>query len=302
MKKETSFYHRWLSMVVFSVLLLGLVGYASDQTSGMFEVSIVAVIVLTSVFHLLFGSSSSFFNVVFANGMTIYLCFFTFFVESIFSRLPQSFMVAGFLMPLASFLAGAIYWRREIAEIVQTPVVVQDKKFAKAFLWLAPISLIGFAAFVLHQSATMEVSLLEKFFLGEMTMIAIIVFFASRDFSTMLMDSGAIFGDFFSDNAHLVKPVFAFFTFYSINIIVFAATYCSIERLSVTPHFMVSGVERDLTFVESMYFSLVTISTLGYGDIIPETNAVRFVVGLQTFLGTLLFLFGVHAILSHRKK
>lgn len=87
MKKEPSFYSRWLSMVVFSVLLLGLVGYASDQTSGMFEVSIISVIVLTSVFHVLFGSSSSFFNVVFANGMTIYLCFFTFFVESIFFRI-----------------------------------------------------------------------------------------------------------------------------------------------------------------------------------------------------------------------
>ncbi|MBI3440502.1 MAG: two pore domain potassium channel family protein, partial [Proteobacteria bacterium] len=50
-----------------------------------------------------------------------------------------------------------------------------------------------------------------------------------------------------------------------------------------------------------LYFSLVTISTLGYGDIIPHTNAVRFIVGLQSFFGTMLFFFGVHAILAHKK-
>jgi len=39
-----------------------------------------------------------------------------------------------------------------------------------------------------------------------------------------------------------------------------------------------------------LYFSVVTITTLGYGDISPVTGAVRFLVGLESVLG--IFLLG----------
>jgi len=309
LRRAFEFYRTHLSTVGFSMLLLGVVGYASDETVGLFYLSMAAVLVLVSAFHILFGNRSAFFNVIFANAITIYLCFFTFFVDSVFKGVPPAFMAAGFLIPLVSYLFGTIWKRREIQEIIQSEIYIKEREFLRSFLWLIPMALIGICAFVLHQvdldNPNPVVDTLQNHlagaFLAEMSAIGLVAFFAARDFTLMMVDTGVIFSDFFTSNARLIKPAFAFFTFYSLIIVVFAALYRIIDRLSDIHHFIVRGVQRDLSFVESMYFSLVTLTTLGYGDIVPITNGIRFIVGLETFFGTLLFFFGVHAIIGHRQ-
>jgi voltage-gated potassium channel len=296
------FYRRWVSVLIGSSALLGLIGYASDEAVGLFYVSLAAAVFMVTAFHVLFGGGSAFFNVIFANMITIYLCLFTFFVESLFQDLSPRYIAIGFLLPLAAFLTGAVFRKSEIQGIIQSQVYLDEARFIHSFLWLVPIALVGIIAFMLHQSHgdTFTQLHLKAFFLMEMSVIAAIVFLASRDFILMLVDTGVLFGDFFKDNARLIKPAFAFFIFYSMNIIIFAGIYKTIGRLSTVHHFMVEGIRRDLTFIESLYFSLVTLSTLGYGDIVPITNAIRLIVGIQTFFGTLLFFFGVHAILGHK--
>ena len=294
------FYRRRVSVLVGSSALLGLIGYASDEAVGLFYVSLAAAVFMVTAFHVLFGGGSAFFNVIFANMITIYLCLFTFFVESLFQGLPPRFIAIGFLLPLAGFLGGAIFRKEEIQGIIQSQVYLHEAKFIRSFLWLIPIALVGILAFILHQSHGNTPGQLNEFFFVEMSAISVIAFLASRDFTLMLIDTGVLFGDFFKDNARLIKPAFAFFIFYSMNIIIFASLYKTIGRLSTVHHFLVRGIARDLTFIESLYFSMVTLSTLGYGDIVPITSAIRLVVGLQTFIGTLLFFFGVHAILGHK--
>ena len=300
MREALSFYRRRLKVLVLSSALLGLIGYASNEAVGLFYVSIAAVIFMVTAFHTLFGGGTAFFNVIFANMITIYLCLFTFFVESLFENLPPPYIAIGFLLPLAAFLGGAIYRRDEIHGIIQSQTYIEETKFIHSFLWLAPIALIGILAFILHQSHGDTPEHLKYFFVVEMSAISAVVFFASRDFTLMLIDTGVLFGDFFTDNARLIKPAFAFFIFYSMIIIIFAGIYKTIERMSDVYHFMVRGHAQHLSFIESLYFSLVTLSTLGYGDIVPISNAIRLIIGLQTFLGTLLFFFGVHAILGHK--
>lgn len=299
-RRALGFYRRFISVVIVSVALLGLVGFASDESIGLFYVSIFAAVFMVTSFHALFGGDSAFFNVVLANVITIYLCFFAFFVESLFSDLTPLYTAAGFLLPLAAFLGGAIVKKHEITGIIKSQVYINEAKFIRSFLWLIPIAIIGVLAFALHESHDYTPEHTRLFFLMEMSAVSAVVFLASRDFTLMLVDTGVLFGEFFSNNAKLIKSAFAFFIMYSIIIIVFASLYRNIEYLSNIPHFEIHGEKRDLTFVESMYFSLVTVSTLGFGDIIPVTNAMRFIVGLQSFFGTLLFFFGVHAILGHR--
>lgn len=281
-------YRSLVSVLIASSVLLALVGYATDQAVGLFEVSVGASAILMIYFYFLFGSGSVFFDIVFSNAITLYICFFTFFVESLFSAVDRTLLPVGFILPLAAFLLGATIHRREIKGIVTSGLEDSDAAFARSFLWLLPIAAIGIGAFVLHQGTDFSPHAANVFFLGEMGLIGLVVFFASKDFALLLMDAGIIFDDFFSSNIRLIKPAFAFFTFYSMNIVIFAAIYRIIDQLSVMPSFIIRNVARDLTFVESLYFSLVTISTLGYGDVIPATNAIRFVVG-------------VHAILMHRK-
>lgn len=299
-RNALGFYRRRISVLVGSTALLGLIGYASDEAVGLFYVSLAAAVFMVTAIHVLFGGGSAFFNVIFANMITIYLCLFTFFVESLFQGLPPRFIAVGFLLPLAGFLGGAIFRRWEIQGIIQSQVYLDEARFIRSFLWLVPIMVVGVLAFILHESHENTPGQLKEFFLMEMSVIAVIAFLASRDFTLMLIDTGVLFGDFFKDNSRLIKPAFAFFIFYSMNIIIFAGIYKTIGHLSTVHHFTVRGVGRDLTFIESLYFSLVTLSTLGYGDIVPVTNGIRLVVGLQTFIGTLLFFFGVHAILGHK--
>jgi voltage-gated potassium channel len=63
--------------------------------------------------------------------------------------------------------------------------------------------------------------------------------------------------------------------------------------------FMIDCGPRDITFPESLYFSLVTLSTVGYGDIQPHTGFARLITATEILLGVLL-LFGFSAIISHR--
>lgn len=300
-RRGLSFYRRFISVVIVSVTLLGLVGFATDDTVQLFYTSILAAIFMVLAFHRMFGGGSAFFNVILANVITIYLCFFAFFVESLFhDMLSATFKTVGFLLPLVAFVAGAAVKKNEITGIIQSQVYINEAKFVRSFLWLIPIALIGIMAFVMHQ--TRDEATLEHqpwFFLGEMGVISAIVFMASRDFTLMLIDTGVLFGEFFASNAKLIKSAFAFFIMYSLIIIVFAAIYKNIDYLSNVHQFQIHGKERHVSFVEAVYFSLVTVSTLGFGDIIPLTNAMRFIVGVQSFFGTLLFFFGVHAILGH---
>ncbi|WP_175405824.1 potassium channel family protein [Shewanella sp. MEBiC00475] len=42
---------------------------------------------------------------------------------------------------------------------------------------------------------------------------------------------------------------------------------------------------KDLSIIDSLYFSVVTLTTLGYGDILPISSLGKIIVSLQTILG-----------------
>jgi voltage-gated potassium channel len=67
--------------------------------------------------------------------------------------------------------------------------------------------------------------------------------------------------------------------------------YCTVFLSAMvigTAGFMLS---EDLSFIDSLYFSIVTVATVGYGDIHPATEAGKFfaviliIMGVGTFLG-----------------
>ncbi len=58
-----------------------------------------------------------------------------------------------------------------------------------------------------------------------------------------------------------------------------------------------SGVKQG--FKEYLYYSIVTFTTLGYGDIIPLTNRARAVVGTEISLGYVM-LGGLISIFANK--
>jgi voltage-gated potassium channel len=84
-----------------------------------------------------------------------------------------------------------------------------------------------------------------------------------------------------------------------LNVIVFAAIYRIVDRLSEAPDFLVAGEARDISFLESLYFSIITLSTVGYGDIVPLSNPMRVIISVQIVVGVMLLLFGFSEIISY---
>jgi voltage-gated potassium channel len=54
--------------------------------------------------------------------------------------------------------------------------------------------------------------------------------------------------------------------------------------------------------IESIYFSIGTISTVGYGDIIPYSNFARVLSSFEVFCGIMLLLFGVSEMLEYARE
>jgi len=63
-----------------------------------------------------------------------------------------------------------------------------------------------------------------------------------------------------------------------------------------------SSTARDITFAECLYFSIVTLSTVGFGDIVPVTDLIRMVVASEIVCGALLLLFGLSEILEYARR
>ena len=139
-------------------------------------------------------------------------------------------------------------------------------------------------------------------FLISMVAIAAIVLAVSREVCVFLLDAGVLFERFFERMARLVVPAFAFFTFYSLLVIIFGTIYRILDHYSDAAHFTVGGIARQVPFSESLYFSIVTLSTVGYGDIVSQSELVRVIVAIEILLGVLLLLFGFSEINAYSRE
>ena len=72
--------------------------------------------------------------------------------------------------------------------------------------------------------------------------------------------------------------------------------YFTLASLSDTERGFPTGHQR--SFWRMLYFSSVTMSTLGYGDIVPITTRARLIVTFQVILGPVLFALFLNALVN----
>jgi voltage-gated potassium channel len=135
-----------------------------------------------------------------------------------------------------------------------------------------------------------------------MTAIGLVVLGVSRDVAIFLVDAGLLFEEFSGRIARLVIPAFAFLTFYSLLIILFASAYHMLSVYIPGAHFYVGGTARSLSFSESIYFSIISIATVGYGDIVPHSSLARLLASIEVVCGFMLLLFGVSELLEYTRE
>ena len=295
-------HHRLLATVVFSLFLLGLIALGLGGTNpGIAAAAALSVAVLAAIFHFALPGSA-FFSAVFANSIGIYACVFVFFLDQNFPQAGELVQEIGFVLPLLGFLAGVLWRRREIAADVAAQENDERRPaLLRAAIWGGPLAIVGVAITILpiRQIEAVEQ---EYALLTAMVIIALAALLAARDIASFLLSTAIMSEDFFANAARLARPAFAFFTVYSLLVLVFGCFYTILDRYSASANFLAGGTVRKLSFGEGLYLSIVTLSTVGYGDFIAQTTAARTLIGAEIFLGVLLLLFGVQAILSSGQK
>ena len=284
----------------FTAVLLGAIATALSGSSPAIAISTIpAAILLVGIFHFAFVGSGLF-SIVFANTVGVYSCLYVVFVLSNFPEAQATSVQIGFLLPLVSFAAGALMHRKAIQRILDAKENPHARLLGGALWWAGPLVLVAAITTYLHaidwSSGSQEGSLLLA-----MGAIAGVVWMTSKNIVLFLIECGHIFRSFLRNALSLFRPAFALLTCYSILTIFFGCIYTIYDQVSPDPHFLYNGQAHRLGFVDGLYLSLSTITTVGFGDIIAASPLARLLIATEVLCGVLLLLFGVDAMLDRSR-
>ncbi|UCG71524.1 MAG: two pore domain potassium channel family protein [Chromatiales bacterium] len=101
-----------------------------------------------------------------------------------------------------------------------------------------------------------------------------------------------ITSDLLPPRGRIVTMIFGLILLHAAEIWVFAGGYFYLEGVTGYADFLHFGsgeglVERPMTLFDHAYYSVVTYTTLGFGDIVP-VGAVRFMTGTEAVTGLAL--------------
>jgi voltage-gated potassium channel len=287
---------QWLSELARVALPLAFVSIvaaaAAGITTSLFFAMVLSAGFVIAVVRALFPAGRLF-PIAFASLIAVYAAIFSLFVEEIFPGIDSEFLVVGFCLPIFFFVVGCWLRRDQVSAVVAHPRIRSERRVMRAAVWLVPVFFVG-AAVILLSRTVGTLANMDMVFLGAMSIVGLIVLTVSRDVAIFLVDAGLLFEEFFSRVSRLVIPAFAFVTFYSLIVILFASAYRLISVYTPERHFNVGGSLRGLSFG--------TISTVGYGDILPYSNLARVLSSLEVFCGIMLLIFGVSELLEYARE
>jgi voltage-gated potassium channel len=242
----------------------------------------------------------SHFGVTMANALAVYVCVFVFFRDANYHDASQAASTVAMALPVLFFLGGCFARRRRVASSIHArrgPGVVRLPRIDR---WIPVLALVGAASFAIPRlglsPAGQDVALIVS-----MTVIAIAVAYAARDVVVLLIDIALVFEGVTARLDRLLMPVMAFLTFYSLLVVVFACLYRIADLTLAAAQFVVLGSPARIGFADALYFSVITIATVGYGDITPAGPLVRGLAAIEVVLGLLLLLFGFSEIMRSRE-
>jgi voltage-gated potassium channel len=286
---------------LLSFALVLLVSTAIAAPGGPLFFAIITGAILPGMALQRLFPSNSLLWIAFVNLVAIYASVFALFVDEVFVDVRPTVLSAGFALPIVAFVIGCWLQRDAVRGAISDPPPPADRNLGVALLWLAPVWLIGVVVVVTAQ-ATPNLIGGDATFLAAMALIGAIVAAVSRAVALFLIEIGVLFEEFFERVRHLLVPAFAFLTVYSLLVVVFAAAYAILSKVGMQDHFRIASVARALSFPEALHFSITTLSTVGYGDIVPASGLGRGFAAIQVVVGTLLLLFGVSEILEYSRE
>jgi voltage-gated potassium channel len=236
-------------------------------------------------------------SIAFTNGLVIYSWLYKFLVELNFQRATEATVAIAYSLPVLAFIGAIILRRSQIVAAVEAEAAAGEARdILRRSHWLAIIGVIGLLTFFVPDLELIgggrDLSLL-----AAQVAVACVVYVYGVEGCMFLVQAAVLIASFFDRLRGLFVAVFAFLTFYSLLVITFACIYRILDWTTAQPQFLIAGEARPIAVMESFYFSLITMSTVGYGDIVPVAPAVRILVVVQVICGVLLLLFGFSEII-----
>jgi voltage-gated potassium channel len=285
----------WLRSIGFTVVLVGLVAAAIGADWSITLGSVATSAVGFGFFYLLFPGGAHF-GMTVANFLAIYACMFEFFRSANFSRAPTEFALPALALPVLGFLFGCFLRRRQVFAIIRASRVRGLEHLPRLTGWFIGTIAVGAASFTLPRLALQPIAQ-GLTLLASMAVISAIVVLAVRDVVLVMIDVATVFESVTARLDRLVLPMMAFTTFYALIVVVFACLYRIADLTSLEPQFAVHALAARISFADALYYSVATITTLGFGDIAPSAQLVRALTGLEVVSGILMLLFGFSEIM-----
>jgi voltage-gated potassium channel len=285
----------WLRSIGFTLFLVGLIAAAigADWISAVS--SLVTCAVGFGFFYLLFPGGAHF-GMTVANFLAIYGCVFEVFRDANFAAAPRAFALGAVAMPVLGFLIGCVVRRRQVYSIIHARRIRELDHLPRVTGWLLGAMAVGAGSFALPRFE-LDPSEQGIALLAAMAVITLLVVVAVRDVVLVMIDIAMVFEGVAARVDRLVRPIMAFLTFYALLVVVFACLYRIADLTARTPQFALHGSPSRISFVDSLYYSVATITTLGFGDIAPTALLVRALTGMEVVSGILMLLFGFSEIM-----
>jgi voltage-gated potassium channel len=227
----------------------------------------------------------------------LYICLFGLIALEIFSRAHPLVAYVACMMPLGAFVAGI--WRKRAALLLGLASGGRrDRLLVRGLGWLLLAILILSVAGQVAIAGKTVISHSVPLFLG-MLAISLLVYRVIADLVLLLEAIGHLFVVFIHRMMRRVVPVFSFLVVYCFLVMAFGTLYSILDSLAGETQFSILGSVRPIDFGEAMYFSMITLSTIGYGDIVPVTSLARTFVMLEIMFGVVLLLFAFAEIAAY---
>lgn len=288
---------RWVRTVFFTMVLVGLVAVASDAEQGVVWVSIATSALAFGFFYLLFPGGGHF-GIVTANFLAIYGCMFQFFHLSNFAEAPRRLTLLSLALPVAGFLLTCLLRRDRIAGLIHARRVRTLSELPRLSGWFLATMAVGVASFAVPY-LTDDPFGKGLYLLAAMTLITFLIVVSIRDVVLVMVDIAMVFEMVARRLDRLLMPMVAFLTFYALLVIVFACLYRIADMTMPAPQFRIDGAAERIAFIEALYFSVVSITTVGYGDISPAGPLVRALAAIEIVCGILMLLFGFSEVMRN---
>jgi voltage-gated potassium channel len=230
--------------------------------------------------------------------MPLYSAAYATTLTTLFQRATPFAVYAGYLLPLAVFITTLSFRRAAVSARLATLRPGSRPRLAGGLIWLVLSAACGLVArALLPADAGAEPQ--SQALLGMMALIAALALAFVLDVATLLVETGTLFRTFATRMARRVVPIISFVVVFLFVVVVFASLYAVLDRFSGVANFSVGGASRAMVFAEAMYFSFVTLSTIGYGDITPVTHVARVMVVGEIIFGVVLMLFAFAEIAAY---